>query len=83
MFTSWTSTNSALQQRVSETTTANENLHSHLAKTNQEIADQEKEISRLTNAIRAKEAPLKVGYNKTGFNPIFFVCKYTKNTTKI
>ena len=72
MFTSWTSTNSALQQRVSETTTANENLHSHLAKTNQEIADQEKEISRLTNAIRAKEAPLKVRYNKSGCNPIFF-----------
>ena len=71
MFTSWTSTNSALQQRVSETTTANENLQSHLAKTNQEIGDQEKEISRLTNAIRAKEAPLKVRYNRWGCNAYF------------
>ena len=43
MFTSWTSTNSALQQRISETTTAQEKLQAHMAKTNQELKDQEEE----------------------------------------
>ena len=60
MHVSWNSTNSALQQRISETRVAKDNLDTHLAKTNQEIKDQEKEISTLTKALRDKEAPLKV-----------------------
>ena len=60
MFTSWTSTNSALQQRISETTTAQEKLQAHMAKTNQELKDQEEEIRRIEKALRDKEAPLKV-----------------------
>merc|ERR1712062_463980 len=55
MNTSWNCTNSALQQRISETRTAKENLQSHLDKTNQEILDQDKEITRLTKALRDKE----------------------------
>ena len=42
MWTSWNASNAALQQRVAETTTAHNNLQSHLAKTNQEIYDQQK-----------------------------------------
>ena len=60
MHTSWNCTNSALQQRISETRIAKENLENHLNKTNQEIMDQDKEISSLMKALRDKEAPLKV-----------------------
>ena len=60
MHVSWNSTNAALEQRISETRVAKNNLDTHLAKTNQEIKDQEKEISTLTKALRDKEAPLKV-----------------------
>ena len=60
MHVSWNSTNAALEQRISETRVAKDNLDTHLAKTNQEIKDQEKEISTLTKALRDKEAPLKV-----------------------
>ena len=60
MHVSWNSTNAALEQRISETRVAKDNLDIHLAKTNQEIKDQEKEISTLTKALRDKEAPLKV-----------------------
>jgi peptidoglycan hydrolase CwlO-like protein len=63
MHNSWNATNSALQQRISETRVAKENLQGHLEKTNQEISDQEKEINTLTKALRDKEAPLKVRYN--------------------
>ena len=72
MHTSWNCTNSALQQRISETRTAKENLQSHLDKTNQEILDQDKEITRLTKALRDKEAPLKVHNNL--FEIYFFSC---------
>ena len=60
MHVSWNSTNAALEQRISETRVAKDNLDTHLTKTNQEIKDQEKEISTLTKALRDKEAPLKV-----------------------
>ena len=60
MHNSWNATNSALQQRISETRVAKESLQGHLDKTNQEISDQEKEINTLTKALRDKEAPLKV-----------------------
>ena len=60
MHQAWNSTNSALQQRISETRVAKETLQSHLDKTSQEILDQDKEISSLTKALREKEAPLKV-----------------------
>ena len=60
MHVSWNSTNAALEQRISETRVAKDYLDTHLAKTNQEIKDQEKEISTLTKALRDKEAPLKV-----------------------
>ena len=60
MWSSWNTSNSALQQRVAETTTAHNNLQSHLARTNQEIYDQQKHISHLQKAIRDKEAPLMV-----------------------
>ena len=60
MWSSWNTSNSALQQRVAETTTAHNSLQSHLARTNQEIYDQQKHISQLQRAIRDKEAPLMV-----------------------
>ena len=60
MWSSWNTSNSALQQRVAETTTAHNNLQSHLSRTNQEIYDQQKHISQLQRAIRDKEAPLMV-----------------------
>ena len=60
MWSSWNTSNSALQQRVAETTTAHNNLQSHLARTNQEIYDQQKHIAHLQKAIRDKEAPLMV-----------------------
>ena len=60
MWSSWNTSNTALQQRVAETTTAHNNLQSHLARTNQEIYDQQKHISQLQRAIRDKEAPLMV-----------------------
>ena len=60
MWSSWNTSNSALQQRVAETTTAHNNLQSHLARTNQEIYDQQKHIAQLQKAIRDKEAPLMV-----------------------
>ena len=63
MHNSWNCTNSALQQRISETRLAKENLENHLNKTHQEIMDQDKEIASLTKALRDKEAPLKV-FNK-------------------
>ena len=63
MHNSWNCTNSALQQRISETRIAKENLENHLNKTHQEIMDQDKEIASLTKALRDKEAPLKV-FNK-------------------
>ena len=60
MWSAWTNSNTALQQRVTETTDAHNKLQSHLAKTQQEIYDQEKHIAGLQKAIRDKEAPLKV-----------------------
>ena len=60
MWSSWNASNSALQQRVAETTTAHNSLQSHLSRTNQEIYDQQKHISQLQRAIRDKEAPLMV-----------------------
>ena len=45
---------------MTETTDAHNKLQSHLAKTQQEIYDQEKHIAGLQKAIRDKEAPLKV-----------------------
>ena len=67
MWTSWNTSNSALQQRVAETTTAHNNLQSHLARTNQEIYDQQKHIAQLQKAIRDKEPPLKVLFQSIGF----------------
>ena len=60
MWKSWSESNIALQQRVSETTEAHNRLQDHLSKTNQEIFDQEKHMQALKKAIRDKEAPLKV-----------------------
>ena len=67
MHNSWNCTNSALQQRISETRIAKENLENHLNKTHQEIMDQDKEIASLTKALRDKEAPLKVFINQLKF----------------
>lgn len=64
MWSSWTTTNTSLQQRVSECTDAHNKLQSHLSKTMQEIYDQEKDISHLKKAIRDKEAPLKVAQTR-------------------
>ena len=60
MWSAWSNSNTSLQQRVTETTDAHAKLQSHLAKTMQEIYDQEKHIMGLKKAIRDKEAPLKV-----------------------
>ena len=60
MWSSWTNSNTALQQRVTETTDAHSKLQSHMSKTMQEIYDQEKHIQALKKAIRDKDAPLKV-----------------------
>ena len=62
MWSSWTNSNTSLQQRVTETTDAHNKLQSHLAKTMQEIYDQEKHVQALKKAIRDKEAPLKVNH---------------------
>lgn len=64
MWSSWTNTNTSLQQRVTETTDAHAKLQSHLAKTMQEIYDQEKHIQALKKAVRDKEAPLKVSQSR-------------------
>ncbi len=64
MWSSWTNSNTSLQQRVTETTDAHNKLQSHLSKTQQEIYDQEKHISGLKKAIRDKEAPLKVSQTR-------------------
>ena len=64
MWSSWNTSNTALQQRVGETTDAHNKLQSHLSKTMQEIYDQEKHISQLKKAIRDKEAPLKVSQTR-------------------
>jgi tektin-3 len=40
MWSSWNNTNTALQQRVHETTDAHNKLQTHLSKTMQEIYDQ-------------------------------------------
>jgi peptidoglycan hydrolase CwlO-like protein len=59
MWSAWTTTNTSLQQRVTESQDAHNKLQSHMAKTMQEIYDQEKHIQALKKAIRDKEAPLK------------------------
>lgn len=64
MWSAWSNSNTALQQRVTETTDAHNKLQSHLAKTQQEIYDQEKHISGLQKAVRDKEAPLKVSQTR-------------------
>jgi len=64
MWSSWNNTNSALQQRVTESTEAHNKLQSHHSKTMQEIYDQEKHIQQLKKAIRDKEAPLKVAQSR-------------------
>ena len=71
MHNSWNCTNSALQQRISETRIAKENLENHLNKTHQEIMDQDKEIASLTKALRDKEAPLKVFINQFKFFSLY------------
>ena len=60
MWSAWTNSNTALQQRVSESQDAHNKLQSHLSKTMQEIYDQEKHVAAIKKAIRDKEAPLKV-----------------------
>ncbi len=60
MWSSWTNSNTALQQRVTESQDTHSKLQSHMAKTMQEIYDQEKHIQALKKAVRDKEAPLKV-----------------------
>merc|ERR1711976_1009366 len=64
MWSAWNNSNTALQQRVSETTEAHNKLQSHHSKTMQEIYDQEKHIQQLKKAIRDKEAPLKVAQSR-------------------
>ena len=64
MWSAWTNSNTALQQRVTETTDAHNKLQSHLSKTMQEIYDQEKHIEGLKQAIRAKGNPLKVAQTR-------------------
>merc|ERR1711936_300656 len=64
MWTSWNTSNTALQQRVTETTEAHNKLQSHLSKTMQEIYDQEKHIQRLKKGIRDKTAPLQVAQSR-------------------
>jgi len=64
MWTSWNTSNTALQQRVTETTEAHNKLQSHLSKTMQEIYDQEKHIQQLKKGIRDKENPLKVAQSR-------------------
>lgn len=64
MWSSWTNSNTSLQQRITESTDAHNKLQSHLSKTMQEIYDQEKHIQALKKAIRDKEAPLKVAQTR-------------------
>ena len=64
MWSAWNTTNTALQQRVAESTDAHNKLQSNLSKTMQEIYDQEKHIAQLKKAIRDKEAPLKVSQTR-------------------
>ncbi len=66
MWGAWSSSNAALKQRIVETQDAHNRLSTHLAKTNQEIYDQEKHMEALKKAIRDKEPPLKVQYLQIG-----------------
>ena len=47
MWSSWNTSNTALQQRVTETTETHNKLQSHLSKTMQEIYDQVRKATEL------------------------------------
>ena len=64
MWRSWNESNDALRTRIAESTEAHTRLQYHLSRTKQEIYDQEKHIWALKRAIRDKEAPLKVLYER-------------------
>ena len=64
MWRSWNESNDALRTRIAESTEAHTRLQYHLSRTKQEIYDQEKHIWALKRAIRDKEAPLKVIYER-------------------
>ena len=60
----WGDTNTSLQQRIAETTSAHTNLRSHLSRTMQEIFDQEKHMDQLQASIRNMGPPLKVAQTR-------------------
>ena len=76
MWRSWNESNDALRTRIAESTEAHTRLQYHLSRTKQEIYDQEKHIWALKRAIRDKEAPLKVIYNR--LNHIGFITLHHK-----
>ena len=64
LWSQWQNTNMAFQQRVAETSEAQNKLQSHLARTLQEIYQQEKHIEALKKALQDKEPPLKVSQTR-------------------
>ncbi|GFO35225.1 tektin-3-like [Plakobranchus ocellatus] len=60
----WNSVNTALSNRIQESTDARNKLHSHLSKTLQEIYDMEKNIELLKKAIQEKERAMQVAQTR-------------------
>ncbi|XP_006007946.1 tektin-3 [Latimeria chalumnae] len=64
MWNQFNDTNVAFTNRIAETTEARNNLQMHLSKVLQEIFQTDMTIERLKQAIREKEAPLKVAQTR-------------------
>ncbi|KAL8625268.1 hypothetical protein ACOMHN_030026 [Nucella lapillus] len=64
MWHQWNTVNTALNQRIKETTDARNKLQTHLAKVLQEIFDMEKNIELLKRCIQDKQAPMMVAHTR-------------------
>ncbi|XP_076458370.1 tektin-3-like [Babylonia areolata] len=60
----WNAVNTALNQRIKETTDARNKLQTHLARVLQEIFDMEKNIELLKKCIQDKQAPMMVAQTR-------------------
>uniref|UniRef100_T1IK61 Tektin n=1 Tax=Strigamia maritima TaxID=126957 RepID=T1IK61_STRMM len=64
MWISWTNTNTSLQQRSKEGSTARDKLHMHLARVNTEINELKKHIALIVRSITDKASPLQVAQTR-------------------
>lgn len=64
MWQMWNTVNTALSNRIQETTDARNKIQTHLNRTLQEIFDMEKNVELLKKSIHDKEAPMQVAQTR-------------------